>query len=365
MFIVSTMQWHYAKQFTKIFVWTLLGLFVIVSLIDMIELLRRTGGRNYIGFNDIAVLLAYKLWNMMNEILPFAVLLGALVFFWRKIKHNELTALRAAGATPLQILIAPLVATFLIGLVQLLIISHIAANFTVKYDNFERSLFDENRNQLSLGQTGIWLRQGGENTHKAIISAKKAEFSGKKLSDVTVFLLDENSQFLRRVEANTALLRNGYWLLREARILDGEGGEHKQNTFLLETSLTEEKIENSFSNPEAISFWELPTFIESLRQSGFNAVQYRLQFHKLLSQPFFLMAITLIASVIVFRANRRGQNSHIILLGLAAGFVLYFSNRLIQALGLTGGLPAELAAWIPTVAACSIGLAFLLHLEEA
>ena len=46
------------------------------------------------------------------------------------------------------------------------------------------------------------------------------------------------------------------------------------------------------------------------------------------------------------------------------GFVLYFVSDLVLALGLSGKIPAVLAAWIPAGAFTLIGVASLFHMED-
>jgi len=54
----------------------------------------------------------------------------------------------------------------------------------------------------------------------------------------------------------------------------------------------------------------------------------------------------------------------LILAGSLTGFLLYFVSDVTQALGLSGILPAFLAAWSPTAVALLLGAATLLHLED-
>ena len=50
--------------------------------------------------------------------------------------------------------------------------------------------------------------------------------------------------------------------------------------------------------------------------------------------------------------------------GIMAGFLVYFLGNLSIALGLSGILPAALAAWAPSIVVMLLGLAVLFHLED-
>ena len=54
----------------------------------------------------------------------------------------------------------------------------------------------------------------------------------------------------------------------------------------------------------------------------------------------------------------------LITVGLATGFVFYILSDVVFAIGLSGRLPAILAAWTPAGVAVLLGLSTLLHLED-
>ena len=72
------------------------------------------------------------------------------------------------------------------------------------------------------------------------------------------------------------------------------------------TNLTARKIQDSFAAPETMSFWELPSFIRLLENSGFSALRHRLYFDALLARPLLFAAMVLIAASFSLRMQRRG-----------------------------------------------------------
>jgi lipopolysaccharide export system permease protein len=50
--------------------------------------------------------------------------------------------------------------------------------------------------------------------------------------------------------------------------------------------------------------------------------------------------------------------------GVVSGFVFYFFSKAVYALGLSGTLPAVLAAWTPAMVTGLVGAAALFHLED-
>ena len=113
-----------------------------------------------------------------------------------------------------------------------------------------------------------------------------------------------------------------------------------------------------------MSFWDLPGFINTLEAAGFSALRHRLHWHSILSIPLLLCAMVLIAATFSLRLTRRGGTGLLILVGLFAGFLLYFLTDIVLALGMSASIPVVLAAWAPSGVFALLGLAMLLHLED-
>ena len=181
---------------------------------------------------------------------------------------------------------------------------------------------------------------------------------------MTVFLFNRQSQFSARIEARTAKLEGGFWTIEDGQRFRPGAPPDRFSELRLPTSLTTNKIEESFASPDTMSFWELPGFIDLLEQSGFSAQRHLLRFNILLAQPFLFCAMVLVAATFSLRMQRRGGAAMLIVSGVAAGFVLYFLSDFVLALGLAAKIPVLLAAWTPAGVSMIFGTSMLLHLED-
>jgi len=181
---------------------------------------------------------------------------------------------------------------------------------------------------------------------------------------VSVYFLNQRSEFTSRIEARAARLDGGFWLIEDGqRFRMGEPPE-PFGELRLPTSLTASKIEESLASPDTMSFWELPGFITLLEQSGFSAQRHRLHFNILLARPFLFCAMVLVAAAFSLRMQRRGGSAMLIVSGVLAGFLLYFLSDIVFALGLSAKIPVLLAAWTPAGVSMIFGTSMLLHLED-
>ena len=76
---------------------------------------------------------------------------------------------------------------------------------------------------------------------------------------------------------------------------DAEKTARTLPVYTFKTDLTVARIQDSFSSPSTVSFWELPRFIASLEATGFSALSHRLHWHSLLAEPLLYCAMILIA----------------------------------------------------------------------
>ena len=171
-------------------------------------------------------------------------------------------------------------------------------------------------------------------------------------------------QFKERIEAREATLEEGRWLFKSARRYSLDGPPVDQDSFFLTTSLTPTQVRNSFSTPETVSFWQLPSYIRSSESSGFATAGYRLQYHKLLAQPFLLAAMVMLAAAVSLRFFRFGGIQKMVLSGVGAGFLLYVLSKVTEDLSKAELMHPIAAAWLPVCVGGLTGFLALLYQED-
>jgi lipopolysaccharide export system permease protein len=187
---------------------------------------------------------------------------------------------------------------------------------------------------------------------------------GVQLEDVIVFRYGGLDKFLGRIDASSARLNNGNWILRNAFVSSKTGNPKPYKEYSLPTTLTPMRIQQSFASPDTLSFWTLPSFITAARRAGFSASRYLLYFDSLLMMPAMFAAMVLMAASFSLRLARLGGLGRVVVLGALSGFGVYFFSNVATALGETGILPVPLAAAAPASIAILIGLSLVFHNED-
>jgi lipopolysaccharide export system permease protein len=347
----------------------LLALSGLVSLFDFLELLRRSASKPDATFAIVGQIALFRLPYIVMQILPFAVLLGGILCFWRLTRSSELIVARAAGISAWEFLAAPTLCAMLFGAIATTVVSPVSSAMFRRAEAMDNIYLRAGGGPLALNGGQLWLRQADRALTPqgvAIIHANAVQLHGKKLSaqQVSVFRLDANDRLLSRIEATKAVLAGGEWLLDNARSIRPDQIPEPPREITLPTDLTVARVQESFASPDTLSVWALPDFIRLLDHSGFSSIRHRLHFQALLALPLLSATMALVAAGFSMRPTRRGGVARMIGGGVAAGFALFLVSKLAEEFGQSGALPVVLAAWAPTASGLMLALALLLHMED-
>lgn len=364
-----TLSLYISRQFMASAIGMLLALSGLVAMFDFIELLRRSASKPDATFGLVAEIAALRLPYIAMKILPFAILLGGILCFWRLTRSSELVVARAAGVSAWQFLTAPTLCAFLMGVLFVLGVTPVSSVMLARAEVLDNTFLRTGGGPLALNGGQLWLRQADNGLTQrgvAIIHAQKVELHGKRLTaqGVSVFRLDSDDRLLSRVEATKATLDPGQWQLDNARTIRPDQLPEPPTTLHLPTDLTVTRIQDSFASPDTLSFWTLPDFIDLLDRSGFSSLRHRLHFQALLALPLLAGTMTLLAASFSMRPARRGGVARMIGSGVAAGFALFLVSKIAEEFGQSGVLPVALAAWAPAAAGLMLTVALLLHTED-
>ena len=364
-----TLSLYIVRQFALSVLGMLLALSGLVSMFDFIELLRRSASHPEVSFGTVSQIAALRLPYEAMQILPFAVLLGGILCFWRLTRSSELIVARAAGVSAWEFLTAPTLCAVLFGVIATALVSPVSSVMLARAEAMDNTYLSTGGGPLALNGGQLWLRQSDRQSSPkgvAIIHAQQVELHHRQLTAqrVSVFRLDGSDKLLSRIEATNATLGPGNWMLENARSIRPEQLPEPPKLINLPTDLTVSRVQESFASPDTLSFWALPGFIALLDRSGFSSVRHQLHFQALLALPLLAATMTLVSAGFSMRPARRGGVAQMIASGVAAGFALFVVSKIAEQIGQSGALPVVLAAWAPAASGLMLAVALLLHTED-
>lgn len=359
---------YFARRFATAFVLITTIFFTLIVLTGLLEEARSSHADN-VGFGDLIVLALLRAPQTINLILPLIMVLATVVLFLGMARSSEMVITRASGRSALSTLLSPLTVAFAIGVIAVAMFNPIVAATAQRYEQLSDRYSSGGASTLSVSEEGLWLRQGSAEG-QTVIRAWRSNNDGSVLYDVSFITYAPEGGPVRRIEAKSAALGPEGWLLREAKSwplgagINSESEAKVYDRLTLPSTLTLDRIRDSFGKAGAISVYVLPDFIRQLELSGFSPRRHQVWLQSELARPLFLIAMVLVASAFTMRHTRSGGTGIAVLSAVLLGFGLYFIRSFAQILGENGQLPVLLAAWAPPIAAILLALGLLLHRED-
>lgn len=362
--VTLTLGQYIAKTHIRHVLFLLGALLAIILLFDTVELIRRASKQEGVPFSLVLQMALFKLPEVGQLLIPFAVLFASMFTFWSLTRRYELVVVRAAGFSIWQFLMPVMTVAVLLGLTQISIINPLGAVFLGKFAQLERHYLERGASQVAFLRGGLWLRQIDDDGGYRIIHAAKVDQTRWHFETVSVVKFSADDRFEARLDARSARLENGYWVLNDVAVhREGEKPvTHMQERF--PTRMTIDEIEESFASPETMSFWRLPGHIQTLEDTGFDTTRLKVHYQSLLAQPLFLASMVLLAACVSMRPPRFRGTLIMIISGIFIGFVVFFMSSFLQALGTSHQIPVFLAAWSPALVCLLLGLTYIMNTED-
>lgn len=361
MIIGPTLGRYLSLRFARTILAVFATVFALVYTLDFVELMRRAGDAERASAGLMARLALFRTPAVAEQVFPFAVLFGSMAALLQLSRKLELVVARAAGISAWQFLQPGILVAGAIGLASIAGYNPLSALLKQKASEIESRIFAKST-KASSGKD-IWVRQRGLDG-QAIFRAETAVETTTSIARVTVFTFTEAGVFEERIEAREATLHDGYWELKDARVL--RQGEEPQSygSYLIASNLDPAQIRQTFTPPGSVPFWGLDEMIERTERAGLDATRYRLQHNVLMARPLLFIAMVFVAASVSLRFFRFGGVAKMVLGGVAAGFALYVATEIMEDLGASGLIRPAVAAWFPAVVGSLLGTLALLYQED-
>jgi len=350
-----------------------LGIFSLaIVLVDVVEQMRTVGGDVDLSPAIALRLSLMKLPMLIEQTLPFSILISAMIAYSRLNRRSELSIIRASGLSAWRFLAPVSFMSVCLALLTMMILNPFGAKLVASFEMERAQLLQEGQNAFTVSNTGVWLRQGNDSS-QTVIHAKQVEDGGLILIDVKMIQEERlfrnggattDFGFVRRIDADRAYLRNGFWQLED--VIENVANQPLQRkaSLAIPTSLDAVSLLDEFASPNTIGFWSLPKFIRQTQAAGLDASRYSMRFNALLATPIFFLTMALIGAIVCLRLQRLGGTPRLLATGAAAAISLYFIIQVSASLGATGAAPPIVAAFAPPLFVLFCVLSILAYKED-
>lgn len=358
-----TLQLYLAKRFALAIFGAFLLCTTLIFIIDFVEQLRQAGKVDNVPVSKLLYITVLRVPAYTEFLLPFAVLTGSIVTLLNLARKSELAVMRASGMSVWQFLQPGLIVSLILGVFATVVYNPMAAGARAKAEAEADAAFGRDSSVLRATSSGSWLRQDGVDG-QSVLNAGQATKGGARLTTVNAFVFDAKGAFLEKIDAASAELQEGYWLLRDAKVVRVGQEPETFQTYLLSTYLTPERVADALGTVISLSFWELPALIEVAEKAKLSTAPLRIQYELLLSRPLLCAAMVLLAATVSLRSFRSGGIQTMVITGMVGGFGFFLMAEVSRQIGVAGLAPASVAVWMPVVLAILITTTILLHQED-
>ncbi len=353
-----------------------LALFFFFDLVDELAQIGKSFAGSEFGTYKIQHALLYVLLlipNHLYELLPIAVLIGGVFVMARFAHSSEFTILRTSGLGP------GLALKMLLGLgAAFVAITFIIGDYVAPLaDRTAQLLKARYLGQISIGQTGAWLKEKKGNKSYAVnVSALS---SNADMLNVRIFEFDAGGSILSTMQAKQAVFSDDKtWGLKNVRrseyaidgtqsnSVDAAGAtsvnakykraniKHSQlDTYTWNTDLNADMVSVALLKPDRMGTLDLFQYIRHLDANKQVAQLYEIQFWKKVFYPLSCLVMLVLALPFAYLHFRSGGITAYVFGGVMVGISFFVLNNIFDYFG-------NLLSWNPLLTAAAPSMVYSL-----
>ncbi len=346
--------------FRGMLLYSSLVLIMLLALVYIAQLVAKSSGPGH-GVWSMTRLLSYtalQLPDVAYDLIPLALLLGALVWMSILSGHSEVIALRMLGWSVWR-LEQPLLLVGVLGAGLMFALGEWVIPVTSPAAEAMWANADEpGAGFHNMGTQGLWLRYGAQ-----IIQIGAVGDGGKILQNLHIAWVHQGMVGVDAMTtASAAVFKAGHWSLRNVQIFAitpdqirvTRVAEMPWSVPLLPDTL------RSFAHPtRTMTLLTLWQSYRDLQSGALNMNRVALAFWRRVSYPWVGLVMILLAVPFVTRNPRGGGLAARIMAGLVLGLGFHFLTEMSGYISVSGGIP-PLAATVLPIAFFAV-VAGLLH----
>jgi lipopolysaccharide export system permease protein len=335
----------------------LVGFVAMLQILDLLNSADDITARHGSNLSALATYAVLRLPQLVNLMLPFAVLMAALLCLARLVRGNEIIALKAGGFSFYKLLFAFVPIAMITGALYFIVNDQL-----VPWAADRLATWDAAPNAPRVNSAPVWLRDG-----QVLVGVEGVAEEGHVLTNLRIFERNDKGILTQQITAQKAVNQDGKWTFFDTWRFDMREQQNTEAIYAAqipwETSLTPAHFANLATDPATLSFRDLVQFIIK-PNVGARAVYFyeTWMYHKLML-PFSLLVMILLAAPVAQGLQRQGGMATGLALGVALGFLYFVCQGLMLTLGETGAMSPVIAAWAPPLLFGALGTFWLLRVE--
>lgn len=355
---------HLSKEILLSTTFVLVALVALIAFFDLVSQARDIGNRYSISMALFLTML--KLPSRLYEVMPIAVLLGAVYTMSRLASNSEFTIMRVSGLSPLRLASMMTVPALVLIAATYVLGEWITPAADMMRNDMDNILFDRKLSARGYA-SGVWVKdnvQNGEASQAAVRFVNVHNLIAGEHSRTgawRVFEFDREGDLIRVLHAPEANYIAGCgWHLKDAKvetlpkITDDETPVVEKSTsrsgvdLVLPSEMRPDILGVLTIKPERMGISDLWQYIAHLKETHQTTDRYRVAFWLKVFYPLAIFVMLAVAMPFAYLNARSGGVSIKIFGGLMIGISFYALNNIFSSLGILNTWPPMLVAVVPT-----------------
>ena len=344
----------------SILIGTLIVMLVLLTLLGIYELVKKI---NEVGIGtytmwDAIIAAILTMPRKLFEIFPVTAFVGSLLGLGGLASSGELTAMRVAGISIRQLMMAVL-KTGLFMLVFVFLIGELIGPVSEEY--IRKVKVEKQQQKITLkSQYGFWARDGDE-----FINIRKI-LPGSQLQDIYIYQIAADKKLQLATYAESATYVDGKWELSgilQSSIQPDRVKSRSVGSASWSSMLDPNLLEIIVVEPVMLPAWGLYQYMNFMNESGQDATTYEVTFWRKIVTPFITVLMMIIAVPFVLGSLREVSVGQRVFVGAIIGTVFYTLNQSFSYLSIVYKIEPLIATTVPGLVMLMIGVYFIRRLH--
>jgi lipopolysaccharide export system permease protein len=222
-------------------------------------------------------------------------------------------------------------------------------NFSANLKNFyleQKSQYATDGKYLAvITKNGLWIKDEVDNK---IYIINSSEIEDNFLIDNFITEFNQNFEVIKNIQSKKIDISQKQWLVFDAKIYNNNDYE-VIDVLEISTNFDYKRVKTLYSNLSSLSIIQLFELKDNYKRLNYSLTEVNLQILKILAYPLYLLLITILSALIMFKIKRMDTTTFKISLGLFISVIIYYINNFFLVMGSTERIPLMFAIFTPLI----------------
>ena len=330
--------------FLKSFFYVFLVMFSLVFILNVLSELEFLKDID-VGIDFTLLLSILNSPSMIFEMFPFIFLLTTQFFFIKLFNNNELEVFKYSGLKNSSILIIISFLSLIMGVIIITVFYNFSANLKNFYLEKKSQYTTDGKYLAVVTKNGLWIK---DEIDDKIYVINSTEIKDNFLIDNFITEFNKNYEVIRNVQSKKIDVSKKQWIISNAKIYNNNDYEIKE-VLKINTNFNYKRITTLYSNLSSLNFFQIIELKNNYKKLNYSLTEVNMQILKIIAFPLYLVLITILSALIMFKIKRLDTTTFKISLGLFISVIIYYINNFFLVMGNTERIPLIFAIFTPLV----------------